>query len=458
MTTRAELAFRVERNRNHFSKLRSAASRIKEGPELLVRISEAVRYASYNGTGVFRAPELEYKLACVSKTLPAFKSTMRGGVLHVLTTAYLSGGHTRVVERWIGCDSQVRSHSVVLTAQGAHPLPPRLDAAVEGASGQILNLTEDLSPLQKAVILREFASRFDYVVMHTHMDDIVPTLAFAATEFSTIFYNHADHRFSVGMTSASLVVETRTWGQAISLNRRGIHSEVLGIPTTEIRTTYPSENERHAVRSRLDIPATATVAFSAGSGFKYQPMLEYNYPKIVHKALTKQSNLHFLLLGIEQDEFNGIEMAPDQRQRLHFRSITDEVGFRECLGASDFAVDTFPEAGSTTMMDAVASGVPVLSRVNPVSQMDYLVSLPEYGRDDRDLLANVEKFSSCGKYRRDRWDAQISALQAIAGPVAFGSRLEEIYDLSRQQNLSQGDTSLLRDETATELDYLLVSR
>ena len=88
-------------------------------------IKDAVGFAVKNGTGYYVSDIIENASLEIASTIkcdcvgnPEPKS-----FLHVMTTAYGVGGHSRVVERWINLSPSEQKHSIVVTNQGDELLP-----------------------------------------------------------------------------------------------------------------------------------------------------------------------------------------------------------------------------------------------------------------------------------------------------------------------------------------------
>ncbi|MCG8351025.1 MAG: hypothetical protein MI924_24920, partial [Chloroflexales bacterium] len=191
----------------------------------------AAKYAVSQHTGLFASPQLERLLVAIGRRLPELHGTIQPRrakeprrILHVLTQVARVGGHTRMLWRWIEQDG-ARQHSVVLTRQGAVKMPDMLRKAVEASGGALYAL--DNQPgniLSWAATLRAIASRADIVVLHVNPDDVIPVLAFAdkARRPPTIYINHADHIFWIGVAVADILANLRFSGQDLAIARRGV--------------------------------------------------------------------------------------------------------------------------------------------------------------------------------------------------------------------------------------------
>jgi hypothetical protein len=177
-------------------------------------------FAMSRHAGLFASPALEDLLLTIGRKhlASAPKYTRRTvavteprHVLHVLTRAAGVGGDTRLVARWVRHDPE-RTHSVVLTRQGAGAVPALLSEAVADSGGTLHILNERRgSFLAWASALREIAFEADLVVLHIHPYDIIPSLAFAdpANRAPVIYVNHADHVFWAGVGVCDAVVNRR---------------------------------------------------------------------------------------------------------------------------------------------------------------------------------------------------------------------------------------------------------
>ena len=455
--SRSALAVQVELDKMRFKRLRIQAASAADAESQIAAIASAACLAAHTGTGVFHAPELDNMLIVIADSLPSITKCQRRGVLHIMTQCYINGGHTRVVERWIKQVGVDAHHSVVLTAQGNHhPIPDELSAVIAMSGGNLIQLDERQSLLDRAMRLRTIAAGFDHVIMHTHMHDVIPVIALGNQNRPVIFYNHADHRFSLGMPVANVIAELRLWGQKLTRKRRGIGtSEILGIPSLNVSTSAVSDAARSDARRKLGVPDTAIIALTAGSPGKFRPMPNYNYFSFANRALSEIENLYFLLIGPLDQEISRFLNESSIRQRIRIFPASSEFEFQRFLTATDFVIDTFPEGGGMLLMDAVAAGLPILSRRTPASQTDFALSAAEPCECDAALLEQTVRFTESSSLRAERHAYQLECLQAESGLTVFQSRLERIFDTARTQTARPAAAAGRREEAATDLDYML---
>ena len=179
----------------------------------------AARFADSFGCGAFVSPRMESLAHTLAMQLPIPahrrpERRLRRRWLHVLSRVYSTGGHTTMLRRWIEADDSGDEHHLVLTFTEKLEIQAVRDC-IERTGGKVFTLGNIPSILQKANRLRELAwQESDQVVMHSHMWDVVPTIAFGVVGGPPVLLlNHADHTFWVGASVADLLVNLRLSGQ-----------------------------------------------------------------------------------------------------------------------------------------------------------------------------------------------------------------------------------------------------
>jgi hypothetical protein len=453
MHSRRQLYERTVANRVWFQKaLSDATLSAKTDHDQLVALEVAARFAAGTGTGLLRSSYLEQSLNRFASKFKTTRPPSRRGVLHVFSTPYEAGGHTRVVERWILSDKFSVEHSIVVTEPVTREISVGLTRAVAGAGGQvfIMDLKQDV--LERAFFLRSLAQRFDFVILHTHMHDVVPTIAFGVESFEVpvIFFNHADHRFSVGMSIASLIAETRSWGAKRSAMCRGIANPfVLGIPSAT-----PNSVEavvcRGAIRDELGIPRSSRVVICSAAPHKFMPYASWNVFALLERLLRSSPDVWILLAGLERNSFRSMSgealRSRECFRRLVFLPVVPETEFRRYVSCADFGIDTIPEGGCTTLIDYINSGVPVVCHAPVTSQMDYLVDTADYVLTEDAFIDRCGALVESDVHRNVRLQSQKSAL--LEETQRFPDRLRRMYELSRSSpkiGFQKHDVSMVSD-------------
>jgi hypothetical protein len=322
-------------------------------------LQSAARFAWYNHPGEFRSPKLEDLAARLADRLPDEDPIggFEGHVVHVVSQAYLTGGHTRLVWRWIE-NEPARPHSVILVGQQAVPVPEPLATAVTQAGGRILDIGRaNSSLLTRARTLRRIARGGPLVViLHIHPYDVVPSLALQGVDVRVVFVNHADHVFSVGMDVADLVADIRPAGQRLSMSARSIspaRSTLLPIPLGA-----PPRGRADEARARLGLSPDDVVLVSIATGYKYGAERGRHFVDVHLDFVLAHPDVHLVVVGPE-DEGRWREARESTRGR--FRAVGRVPDVNDYYAASDIYVDSLPFASLTSLLDAAARGIPAVA-------------------------------------------------------------------------------------------------
>ncbi len=303
----------------------------------------AAHFAWFNHPGRYCSPRLETALAAVSATLdlPERREPDPRRVLHVLTQAYPTGGHTRWARRWAELDT-AHDTTVVLTNQRGLAVPDNLRS--------VRYLTGDL--LHRAASLRALAADASQVVLYAHPYDVVPLLAFAAwpDRPPIIVADHVDHAFWLGVSVADVVACHRSEGRRVAVERRGVDPArclMLPLPPAEIAERGSKEQARVV----LGIAPSARVLLTVGDAYKYQT----NGPGMVdalRPVLDADPAAVLIAVGPSPE---GMWASYPQ-----VRAVGHQTNMAPFWDAADVYLDSWPCSGATSAMEMAARGVPVL--------------------------------------------------------------------------------------------------
>jgi hypothetical protein len=417
---------RIAENRHLFDGLIEEAARAVEGSRFrsaAVTLQTAARFASNNHPGVYRSLRLESLAVEIGEHLVAPQSRRPGlriDVLHVLTQAYSSGGHTRLAWRWIENDTS-RVHSVVLTGQQGIPVPRELRQAVEGSGGSIIRLgTASDNLLARAKQLRRIASdRVGVVVLHIHPYDIVPLIALAKAPVPVIFLNHADHVFWIGGAITDVLADIRPAGHALSLSRRHFldhNSAILPIPLRE-----RSKADKRQARRLLGLSQDAIVILSIAADHKYAAPQGRHFIDVHRDFVMANPNVNIIVVGPNHSG-RWRTVSAETGGRFQAVGIVEELG--AYYDAADIYVDSFPFSSLTSLIDAGVGGLPVLGLNESVAH-SVLTS------DDISLPAGAVQFSTRGEY--------IHELQALTSQPQYRRQASvRVRNAIRRDHLSPG--------------------
>ena len=363
----------------------SMLKRIEDAPTLekkYIVALNAIDYTRYHSIGYFSSDILEDVFLTMAQALdfPLSDDFEPNSTLHVASELYSHGGHSRALERWIENSSDDEKHSVFLTRPSY--ISERLIEAVDRKNGEIYQVPKKISLLERTTELRKIASRYERIVLHIHMDDYIPLLAFGTEKFKrpVFLFNHADHRFWLGVSIADCIISLSTRGYNFSKDYRGgLNNCLLPLPIDKKSAERPLMSKLE-LRRKLKLPEDKKIIFASGSSVKFEPMLQYNFANFIEKIAKKRSDVFFLIIGpknlepnISPDRFLAIKVVPNDVYRLY-------------LASADLVIDSFPMTGATAMIDAISMGIPVLSTHTPTGQADYIVHSNAYTHSIDELV------------------------------------------------------------------------
>jgi hypothetical protein len=423
-----------------------ALSHGKDGNSAAALAQIAADFAWGNPIGQLTSLELEQLISALGMRFLPKRSypdhTRSQGpprrILHVMTAAYPLGGHTRFVWRWIQNDSE-HSHSLAFTGQRGAKVPKQLRKAVKNANGRLYFLDEQRGGLlQRAALLQELAFSSDAVILHTHPYDVLPVLAFSDHSLRppTVYVNHADHVFSIGLSTCDTVAHIRNSGCLLSRNRRGIpetHSTILPIPLGVTRRT----RSRSEAKRYLGIPEHSVVLLSIAHAFKYRPINEFDFSSLVLPLLERFPQAYLLMVGPSDDSqwLPALNRFPSR-----IKLMGKQEGTSIYYESADIYLDSFPFASLTSLLEAGSYGIP-LTTFFPYSQaasvlgaddialQDCLLratTLDDYHRSLSELIESPAHRQSLGLLTQQRvsefhcgtgWIAQLELLYARSLPV-----------------------------------------
>jgi hypothetical protein len=280
-------------------------------------------------------------------------------VLHVCTGVLSVGGHSKMLRLWIESDRK-RIHSVVLTRQST-TVPAELIAAVTESGGRFHSSMNDLAGgiLSRVAELRRLALQNDIVVLHISADDVIPSIAFADSQYypPVLYLNHADHSFWLGSSVAHLVLSMRDSAMQIAESRRSIgkcRSVLLPIlvePT--IRTI-----DRAEAKKGLGLDQQCILITSVARGVKYRTSAGVTFADTHIPILKKYPAAMLIVVGAgDRHDWSRASAAVEGR----IRSLPEQDP-KLYLQASDIYVDSYPFCSATSMMEAAGYALPCVTR------------------------------------------------------------------------------------------------
>lgn len=327
------------------------------------------------------------------KPLPDF---VKNTVLHVMTETYKTGGHTRVVERWVKADGVSRRQSLLLTSCESQDIPGVLQSVIESSGGNIYQLRDTASDLEKGLELRQIAAKYEYVVLHQHDHDVIPIIAFGNMEFkSPVFlFNHADFRFTVGFSVADKVLTLSSWSAALANNYRGIN-KTCHIPLLNDSKIKTLSNDMLAVRKDLGLPLNKKIIVTAASSQKYKALGSTSLLNVANKIFDQIPNVLLIVIGAKSKTFPQYKkVLGSNNVNFVLLDLMPPLELYKYFIAADLIIDSMPLGGGAAMIDAMHCNRPILSLKNIVGQLDYLVHSEAYCDTEEIFIRKVTKILS----------------------------------------------------------------
>lgn len=383
------------------------------------------------------ALDIGRKLVTDTSPSKVHKTSARRTILHVATTAYDAGGHTRVFTNWIKNDES-SDHSLVLLNQGSQPVPEGLPAIVGKRGGELTIFPSETSRLVKARRLRELARNFDAIVLHHHPNDLVPLVALADEQLPPVaIFNHADHVFWIGVSIADTVIEFREEGAELSKDKRNAnHCMILPLP---LERSFRELNKQEA-RAKLQIPNDQVMLLSIGAQYKYEPNETHNFFATISKVLDENPTAEAYVIGPPSDwELSSIKDHLHERQ--HLLGVIGDPSLY--FAAADIYLCGFPYGSGLALLEAIRAGAcPMLAFApasrfmvfndvalanilqTPMTEQEYITQLSQLitNRSLREELASSLKARVLDYHLGATWSEHLSAIYGVLDQMQHGPR------------------------------------
>lgn len=352
--------------------------------------------------------------------------------LHVATWLRKVGGTARVIERWINNAPKTEKHSLVIINEEStwtkDDIPQWLYTAVENKRGKLIIFDEG-STIERALRLRQIASKYDKIILHTQMEDPSALIAFGVKSFKrpVILFNHVDHIFWLGISIADMVADLRPT-DFTTRRRHANQSQYLGIPVEKLSHKVITPYEKESIRNELSIPQDAFVIVSTGTEPKYSDVGMISFRQMTQVVVAKTGGYFYLIGPGTSDSWIRTKERTQERV-CPLGLIKDKELYYKYLMAADVYIDSYCVGGFTASLDAIQNGVPLLS-CKLFRQKDYLMWDPFVFCDgvcvsEEELIKKICLLQKDVKLRHDLASRQLD--KAICDfEVNWSSRLRNI--------------------------------
>ncbi len=443
---------RIKKNQKTFLKFEQSIEKEKKLIGKCELAYVAANFAIRHSTDVFSSEIIEnvFLELAQKNSIKLSQNYNKNSVLHVMTEAYTSGGHTRCVERWV-VQMPHLIHSCVILNQNAD-FPENLKSVVEKSGGQLERYDVSQTMLKKALKLREHASSFEYIVLHIHMDDPIALIAFGTNDFKRpiLYFNHADHIFWLGVSIADHVADLNSNGHLITLRKRGGQTaSILGIPVDDEPHFIPFEKKY--AREKLGILDSKKIIFSSGSEKKYYPLDSLSFFDIVSDVLSKDKNIIFYIMGVNLSNVFWMKLKKKFPNNLFVLKPSGyEADYKLYLSAADLVIDSYPVGGGTAIIDAVKANKPVLSL--SYFQSDFLLESKAYCASYKDFLDKVHLILEDEEFAQSIKQDVHDRFKLVHGENIWRKKCEDIFAQLSTHRIRQ-----FKREISNEVSYASLS-
>lgn len=417
----------------------------------------AANYATYRHTGYYYSTKLEKIFTNYAKTIniELEKDYKPNSFLHVLTTAAVIGGHTRVVEKWIEQSPNNQVHSVVCIKQEDFELPQKLKDAIKSKNGELI-IFETNNLKENAIKLRKIASKFEYVILHIHMDDPTALVAFGTEDFKrpVIFFNHADHMFWLGKSIIDKLATIKDYADIITLPKRNIkNSFMLGVPIESRINKIIDKNE---AKKKINIDTNKKLIISIGTPHKYIPLQNKSIVKKLLNIVRNNKNIEVIIIGPKGSDTPWQNIYKKSNKTIKaIGPVEYNKGYFDYINAADLVIDSWPMGGGTVMIDAISCNIPVLTLKNPLNQYDYLYKSQAYCNTDKELYEKTKLILNNDKFRNILLKELKQNLEQDHSVENWGKKLQKLIELTPKYHTIKDISNEIENTSIGEADICL---
>lgn len=416
----------IEENKLYLDFLLQNINQYKKIEDKLPWADNALYYAVRNNTGCFVSAVLENVYLDYAECIDIDSYNIKyenNSFLHVLTEGYTTGGHTRVVERWIKNAPVNQKHSVVILRPNSSALTV-LEKNVKEKNGKYILFNNNLNLKEKAKKLRKIGMEYEYIVLHTHMEDPVATVAFGTEKFSrpVLFYNHASHLFWIGKSITDLHLDLQRQDIVTEKYRNIKNTYFLGIPMQEVQFKVV---DKLAIRKELGFPVDKKIIISAGANFKYKSLGEDDFVKLIKGLIDKETFVY--VIGADKNDPMWIKAQEETDKHIIPLGYIDfNNGYLDYIGMADLYIDSYPMNGWTAVIDAISVNVPAISLRNLLPQMDFLETTGCCFKKKLEFIECAKRILSDKEYADKIVFKTKQALEVAASTETWNSKIEDM--------------------------------
>eukprot|EP01041_Mallomonas_annulata_P010690 gene10690-22311_t len=375
---------------------------------------------------------------------PAYKSHMKKilhdnkkklfpRILHVATELYPFGGHTRVLLSFAQF-LKSRSHFLFLTRNIT--IPPIVNKVFNNT--QIFVCKQFNLDCPRS--LRHEAMFYDLIILHVHMQDVMPTIAFGRGYNGppVILFDHADHQPWSGSTvlHARLVYRRAALRLSAARGLELSRNIMIPLPAGDPFRQYGGKEDS---RRTLGFKSHQIVMLTMCSVYKFNPNTT-TFIQILVDVLKVNPNV--VLVSVDAPKHWKTFLQSHNVSDSQYIDPGVVVGEQSIMyhAAADIHVDSFPFSSITSMLESLLDGGVAISFCpwTSLSKLILCVETADYGNIiDRTMPHTV---LTC----RTR-DAYKNALNALVQSPELLRSLQNLTTHSMRRHTGQGWATAMED-------------
>lgn len=319
-------------------------------------------------TGIYASDVLE-KQVIESSINIEYSISNKSDEKHILIVMSECGeisGHTALVHNWIEWDDE-NQYTIIFTNMDVSYIPEFIKSVVNKSGGEIICLSG--SYMEKALKLIEVSEKFQRILLFTHMEDIIPILAYGNKNWKIpiFFYNHADFRFSYGFSVSDIVLNLYEFDVDKTIRFRGCdkkNSIYLQFPgqghVEDKMKKFDKKRIRTILEQKYGVKKDEKLIVSMAEDFKYESIIGFKFDTYVEEVLKKSKiESSFLIIGADKEKEKWIQLNRHTNGKAQALGILPRYEAVQIISAADLYVVSFPMAASGKA-DAEDAGVPCL--------------------------------------------------------------------------------------------------
>ncbi|KIE19459.1 hypothetical protein SE23_17225 [Vibrio sinaloensis] len=320
-------------------------------------------------------------------------------ICHIITTPYLTGGHTRLCEKLSMMENE--DSSLLVTGPYEEEVIHRLSSffpTIKCINSQLL--------IPSIIEMMEFMSTYSKLVLHIHPDDIKTVIAVGLLrkvdpQIKVFFVNHADHLFSYGRSVIDVMLDISYRGLSIEskIENKTYTNSFLGIPVQIKEKPF----FRKGVRNMI----------IAGSSYKMKPSKTCSIQREIEHLFRENRECNLNVIGAKITDYWWWSLKLKYPNRINIKNSLPYEKYIEIVKNCDTCIDSSPIGGGTAFVEmylnslrpvAIFSAICGYTPLDAVRENTLLESLNSnqcYSEDLFDSVLRVHSISSVKERYQD---------------------------------------------------------